>query len=225
MLYYSLAMHASLTLKTNSFPSSGLWSSYSRPYLNSTKQWDTSHIPVPYPMPQLSQQVSRSWEEISTLTLPPLWIHTRSEMASAAPNACGQKNQQRSQTIKYKPLKQGNRPNVVKWDHPTPPHPAGSTGALVSDLLQSGTVGPLLSGVKAFRQLQVSSILNPAQENSIVESNITVCYHCVTHNYNASRFGTVLLRDTENTAFLRTDKCKQCMYERQQTFTLTDTWV
>lgn len=41
-----------------------------------------------YPMPQLSQQVSRSWEEISTLTLALLWIHTLSEMASAAPNAC-----------------------------------------------------------------------------------------------------------------------------------------
>ena len=40
-----------------------------------------------YPMPQLSQQLSRSSEEISTLTLALLWIHTRSEMASAAPNA------------------------------------------------------------------------------------------------------------------------------------------
>ena len=39
-------------------------------------------------MPQLSQQLSRSSEEISTLTLALLWIHTRSEMASAAPNAC-----------------------------------------------------------------------------------------------------------------------------------------
>lgn len=47
-----------------------------------------------------------------------------------------------------------------------PSHPAGSTGALVSDLLQSGTVGPMLSGVKLFGQLQAASILNPAEENS-----------------------------------------------------------
>ncbi len=56
-------------------------------------------------------------------------------------------------------------------------HPAGSTGALVSDLLQSGTVGPLLSGVKLFGQLQVSTILNPAEENSVTASSITACYY------------------------------------------------
>lgn len=53
-----------------------------------------------HPMPQLSQQVSRSSEEISTLTFPLLWIHTRSEMASAAPNAWNHNN---------KDMKQGNR--------------------------------------------------------------------------------------------------------------------
>lgn len=58
-------------------------------------------------MPQLSQQVSRSSEEISTLTLALLWIHTRSEMASAAPNACRQKNRGVSQTNKY---------NLGRWD-------------------------------------------------------------------------------------------------------------
>jgi len=42
-------------------------------------------------------------------------------------------------------------------------HPAGSTGALVPDLLQSGTVGPLLPAVKVGRQLQVSSKLNPEE--------------------------------------------------------------
>lgn len=45
---------------------------------------------------------------------------------------------------------------------PLLPHPARSTGALVPDLLQSRTVRPLLSGIKFFRQLQVSCILNPA---------------------------------------------------------------
>lgn len=53
-----------------------------------------------HPMPQLSQQVSRSSEEISTLTFPLLWMHTRSEMASAAPNAWNHNN---------KDMKQGNR--------------------------------------------------------------------------------------------------------------------
>lgn len=42
-------------------------------------------------------------------------------------------------------------------------YPAGSTGALISDLLQCRAVGPLLSGVKRFRQLDVSSIPNPAK--------------------------------------------------------------
>lgn len=51
-------------------------------------------------MPQLSQQVSRSSEEISTLTFPLLLMHTRSEIASAAPNAWNHNN---------KDMKQGNR--------------------------------------------------------------------------------------------------------------------
>lgn len=45
-------------------------------------------------MPQLSQQDSRSSEEISTLTLALVWMHRRSDMASAAPKACGQRNQE-----------------------------------------------------------------------------------------------------------------------------------
>ena len=42
-------------------------------------------------------------------------------------------------------------------------YPAGSTGALISDLLQCWAVGPLLSGVERFRQLDVSGIPHPAQ--------------------------------------------------------------
>lgn len=60
-------------------------------------------------------------------------------------------------------------------------HPAGSTGALVSDLLQSGTVGPLHSGVKLFWQLQVTSILNPEEENSFAESSISECHYSLIH--------------------------------------------
>ena len=59
------------------------------------------------------------------------------------------------------------------WSHRFP-HPAGPAGALVSDLLQGGTVGPLLSGVKALSQLYVSRVLNPAQET---ESGMTVYYN------------------------------------------------
>lgn len=42
-------------------------------------------------------------------------------------------------------------------------YPAGSTGALISDLLQCWAVGPLLSGVKLFRQFDVPNIPNPAK--------------------------------------------------------------
>lgn len=64
-------------------------------------------------------------------------------------------------------------------------HPAGPTGTLVSYLLQSGTVGPLLSGVKLFRQLQVSSILNPAEEQ--LYSHVLLA---TSTNYdNSSRLG------------------------------------
>lgn len=52
------------------------------------------------------------------------------------------------------------------------PYPAGPTGTLVSNLLQSGTVGPVFSGVKFLRQVEGSSILNPAEEN--------IPYHSVT---------------------------------------------
>lgn len=55
---------------------------------------------TPHPMPQVSQQDSRSSDEISTLTLALLWIHTRSDMASAAPKAWGQRNHGASQTFR-----------------------------------------------------------------------------------------------------------------------------
>lgn len=44
-----------------------------------------------HPIPQVSQQDSKSSDESSTLTLALLWMHTRSDIASAAPKACEQK--------------------------------------------------------------------------------------------------------------------------------------
>lgn len=41
------------------------------------------------PMPHSSQQDSRSSAEICRETLPPLWIHNLSDIASTAPKACG----------------------------------------------------------------------------------------------------------------------------------------
>lgn len=38
------------------------------------------------------QQLSRSSADTSTLTCPLVWIHSRSDMASTAPNACGDKD-------------------------------------------------------------------------------------------------------------------------------------
>lgn len=107
-------------------------------------------------MPQLSQQLSRSSDEISTLTLALLWIHTRSEMASAAPNAFRGTSTSNTHSSS----------RISQRDICVCSYPAAATGALVPDLLQSGAVGPLQSGVKVFRQLHVLCILHPTKERT-----------------------------------------------------------
>lgn len=103
-------------------------------------------------MPHSSQQDSRSSAEISREILLPLWIHSRSDMASAAPKACGQK------FIK---------PVTLIWvclcvGHP---YPAGPTRSLISDLLDCWAVGPLLAGIKTVWKSYSFSVVKPEGEN------------------------------------------------------------
>lgn len=102
-------LHANNTLPTESqSPYRSLFSSGDILIPHDSKK--TTNTAPTHPMPQLSQQVSRSCEEISTLTFPLVWTHTRSEIASAAPNAWRieqpvryrQKNKNKTKPIKLR---------------------------------------------------------------------------------------------------------------------------
>lgn len=110
-----------------------------------------------YPMPQLSQHVSRSWADISTLTLALLWTQILSDMASAAPNAC--KENEDAQNLSKNTKCINNKSKVVLQPPERRPHPTWTARTLVSDLFKSGAVGPLLSGIKVSGELDVISIL------------------------------------------------------------------
>lgn len=120
-------------------------------------------------MPHSSQQASRSSAEISTEILPPLWIHNLSDIASAAPKAC----------VKIKPGTLRTWKLIMIFFNVPPyllylvvlyflflgmSYPTGSTGALISDLLDCGTVGPLFACVKAVRKFNAFNIMKPKQE-------------------------------------------------------------
>lgn len=58
-----------------------------------------------------------------------------------------------------------------------PPHPAGPTRSLISDLLDCGAVGPFLAGVKAVWKLYSFSIMEPEPENAD-KRYLTLTHHC-----------------------------------------------
>lgn len=76
-------------------------------------------------MPHSSQQDNRSSVEISTEILALLWMHILSDIASAAPKACGKS----TQVYWFENIIVGSKIFTLLNSYP-----AGATRALVSDL-------------------------------------------------------------------------------------------
>lgn len=119
-----------------------------------------------HPMPQSSQQVRRSSAEICTLTLAPLWMHSRSDMASTAPKAWTgaggaggwvRRNETGNGGLENEEVSFTVLPTLCFFAS----HPAGAAGALVPDLPHCGALGPLLTCVKGVWEPHAVGVMKP----------------------------------------------------------------